>query len=138
MIKLRTLFVLGLVATTLTARSEAFPPPEKDEMIISELEARLFDLQGKVVETEFTYVSSFEQVSAGKYRAYCGYYKGGGSLSGAWVSIPPEGKEFFEEMAKKDVWSGSSQTVYLLVGEKNRKLQAIGTRYRKSKNEYSW
>jgi len=65
------------------------------------------------------------------------------------VLIPKEGQEFFEEMAERGFY-GSTKTVYFLVRSKkpvrvkgaspsySYKLEAVGERYRKSKNEYSW
>ncbi len=126
------------------------PAPEKKEMTMSELNTRLVELDGKVIETKITRASSFEQINAEKYRAYCYYYTGSsGSSSGESVLIPKEGKEFFEEMSKKG-FGGSSETVYLLVHSKkpirvnagdyswSYQLEAIGERYRKSTGKYSW
>ena len=117
---------------------------------MSELNTRLVELDGKVIETKITRVYSFEQVNAEKYRAYCYYYTGSsGSSSGESVLIPEEGKEFFEEMSKKG-YGGSSETVYLWVHRKNPvrvkgdayswsyQLEAIGEHYRKSTGKYSW
>lgn len=151
MTKIRLLIPLVLLAALWTAPAAELPAPEKDEMPITELEQQLFNLDGKIIETEITSVMSFEQVSPGKYRAYCYYYKGtSSSISGELVLLPEEGKEFFQEMAKKDMWSGSTEVVYLMVHSKNPirvekaspsysyKLEAVGTKYRKSKGEYSW
>jgi len=145
--KKRILTTIALLSITALSAS-ALPPPEKDEMTIAELQTQLFSLDGKIIETEITSVSSFEQIAPGKYRAYCYYYKGGGSVSsGESVLIPEEGKEFFEELAKKDFFNGGSKTVYLLVhsekpirvkGSYSYKLEAVGERYRKSKGTYKW
>lgn len=128
--------LLSILFISLSLQTLAYPPPEKDEMTINELAACLFDLDGKVIETEVTGASSFDQVAKGKYRVYCRYYKGSGSYNGEYVSFDEDGKEFFEELTKKDYWSSSTETVYLLV--ENGKLEAIGTRYKKSKGTYSW
>ncbi len=151
MIKSHTLFVLGLVMVSLAVQAAELPAPEKDEMPITELQAQLFSLNGKIIETEITSATNFEQVAAGKYRAYCYYYKGtSSSISGESILIPEEGKEFFEELSKKDFWNSSSKTVYLMVHSEKPvrvkggnsswsfKLEAVGTKYRKSKNEYRW
>jgi len=148
MIRLRTLFTLGFMLFALTVQAAKLPAPEKDEMSISELNAKLYDFDEKIIETEITSASSFEQIASGKYRAYCYYYKGASSsVSGESVLIPEEGKEFFEELSKKDFWNSSSKTVYLRVhskkplrvkGSHSYKLEAVGTKYRKSKGEYSW
>jgi hypothetical protein len=147
--KIIRLAVFSIFIASLSAN--ALPPPEKDEMSITDLEQQLFNLDGKVVETEFTYVSSFEQVAPRQYRAYCGYYKGTSSiLSGESILIPEEGKELFEEMAEKDMFNSSSETVYLMVHSKSPvrveggrtrwsfELEAVGTRFKKSKGVYSW
>lgn len=145
--KIQPLLLLSLVVASFAAQTAELPAPEKDEMTITELEQQLFSLDGKIIETEITYVSNFEQVAVGKYRAYCGYYKGNVNiLHGESVLVPEEGKEFFEELAGKDILSSSSKTIYLLVhsekpireGRYSYKLEAVGEKYRKSKGEYSW
>ncbi len=125
------------------------PAPEKDDMTIGELNTQLVSLNGKIIETKINSVSSFEQINDRQYRAYCYYYTGNSSLSGESVLIPKEGKELFEKMAKRG-FRGSTETVYLLVHSKkpirvkgaaysySYQLEAVGERYRKSKNEYSW
>lgn len=124
------------------------PPPEKKEMRMNELKAQLLDLDGKVIETSINYVSSFEQVDGKRYRAYCGCYGSSGGFGSESVLIPEEGKEFFQDMAKKNSYGSGFQTVYLRVRSKNPisieksnypiSLEAVGTRYNKSKDEYSW
>ncbi len=142
-----------LLFITLTALcgslfAETLPAPEKDEMSIIELATKLIDLDGKIIETEITYAEAFFQIAPNTYQAECFYDKGSSfSLTGDRVLIPKEGKEFFEEMAKRDFLITSSRTVYLLVrakspvkveGEDPYKLEAVGTKYRKSKHKYSW
>jgi len=123
------------------------PAPEKKEMRMDELKAQLLDLDGKVIETSINYVSSFEQVDGKRYRAYCGCYGSSSGFGSESVLIPEEGKEFFQDMAKKNTYGGGFQTVYLRVHSKKPiqiessyplSLEAVGTRYSKSKNEYSW
>jgi len=127
------------------------PAPEKKEMTMGEVNSRLVDLDGKVVETKINSVSSFEQVNGGKYRAYCYYSTGTSFSSGELVLIPEEGKEFFEELSKKPIFSGNSgETVYLWVHSKkpvkaksgsytySYQMEALGTRYRKSTRKYGW
>ena len=143
---------LFLILTIMFAYSAvALPPPEKDEMTIAELGSNKFNLDGKIIETEVTGAYSFEQIAPGKYRAWCDYYKGTGLSNSEMVLIPEEGKEFFEELAKKDSFGGgSTETIYLLVhsakpvrvegGRSNWSfgLEAVGTRFKKSKGTYSW
>lgn len=123
------------------------PPPEKKEMRMDELKAQLLDLDGKVIQTSINYVSSFEQVDGKRYRAWCGIYGSGGGFGSESVLIPEEGKEFFQDMAKKNNYGSGFQTVYLRVHSKKPiqiesryplSLEAVGTRYSKSKGEYSW
>jgi len=131
--------ILPLIALLSIAAlsASALPPPEKDEMTISELAANKFSMEGKIIETEITNASNFEQTAPGKYRAWCYYYKGIGIGSSEMVYIPEEGKEFFKELAEKDtLGGGSTETVYLQV--KDGKFTAVGTRFKKSKGIYTW
>ncbi len=116
----------------------SLPPPEKNEMKMNELKAQLVDLNGKVIETLVNCVFAFEQVKGGQYRANCGYYSEDESiLPTQSVLIPEEGKEFFQELAKKTgAGPGNTQRVYLRVS--GNRLEAVGTRYSKSKGAYSW
>ncbi len=120
------------------------PAPYKKEMDINELKAACLNLDGKVVKTSFNYVLHFEKIAAGLYKVYCGYSKNGYILAPP-VLIPEEGKKFFEPLPdKQDV---GYKTVYLRVHGKRPikvgkdhsfQLEAVGTRYSKSKNEYGW
>jgi hypothetical protein len=115
----------------------SLPPPEKKEMLMNELQAQLVDLDGKVIETIINFATSFEQVSGEQYRASCGYYHGGeGVITPTNVLLPEEGKELFQTLAKRGISGGSRQVVYLQV--RGKRLEAVGTRYSKSKGEYSW
>jgi len=127
---------------------EQLPPPEKKAMRMDELKAQIFDLDGKVIETVINYVSSFAQVDGNRYRAYCGIYGSGGGVGSELVLIPEEGKEFFQDLAKKNTYGSGLQTVFLRVRSKTPipiekslypiSLEAVGARYSKSKGEYSW
>jgi len=127
-----------LVALFLAASSLALPPPEKDELTLTELATQRFDLDGKIIETEITGAYSFTQVAKGKYKAYCVYYSGGTHLSsgGESVFFGEDGKEFFQKMSEKDYWSGGKKKIYVLIEKK--KLTVVGTRFKKSKGTYSW
>jgi hypothetical protein len=148
---MRILLTACVLVFTISFSVSALPPPEKDEMTIGELEGQIYNLDGKVIETEVTYASSFEQIAQGKYRAWLGYYKGTGFSSSEYVLIPEEGREFAEELAEKDTFGGgSTETVYLLVHSKKPltvkgpryttsfELEAVGTRFKKSKGIYTW
>ncbi len=125
------------------------PPPEKKEMRMDELKMTLMELDGKVIETKINYVYSLEQKNERWYSAYCSYSSGSGGSSSESVCIPIEGKNFFQDMSKRG-FGGSAQVVFLRVHSKNPirigtaksyyryTLEAVGTRYSKSKNEYSW
>ncbi len=137
------LFVVSCLASIVSAEESAgakgsLPPPEKGEMPLNKLKAQLVDLNGKVIETLVNCVFAFEQVKGGQYRANCGYYGGGeGIVTTQSVLIPEEGKEFFQELAKKTgAGPCNNQRVYLRVSGKG--VEAVGTRYSKSKGEYSW
>jgi len=143
------LFIVSCLTGLMYAEDSAgsLPEPEKKEMQMGELKAQLLDLDGKVVETIINCAMSFEQVEEGKYRALCAYYGGSeGLITPEPVLVPEEGKEFFQTLAKRGIDGGGNKVVYLLVHSKNPpkvgryrpSLEAVGTRYSKSKGEYSW
>ena len=146
--RLTTILFLCFIAIAL--HSPAAPPPEKKDMTMTELTSQLFNLDGKVVECEITRASSFDQIAKGKYSVYLYFYKGNGSYNGERVLIPEDGRDFIEEMAERNYGNWSTETIYLLVhsekplevkgGDYTRtfKLEALGTRFRKSKGTYSW
>jgi hypothetical protein len=113
------------------------PPPEKKSIALPEIKAQLISLDGKVVETGLTSANDLRQVSETLYRVAGYLCISDDTLPDyLFIEFPPEGKEFFEMLAKKDLWNSSRQKVYLLI--RNKKVTAVGTRYNKSKNEYSW
>ncbi len=138
---LTTIALLSIAALS----AGALPPPEKDEVSIIDLKTKSFNLDGKIVEVEFTYLHNFEQIDQGQYTACVHYYKGRASATGEQFLIPEEGKEFFEEMATKG-YGSSTKTVYILVhrekplraGKRTFKYEVIGKKYRKSKGIYIW
>lgn len=111
----------------------AIPAPEKKEMTLYDLQAQRRDLDGKVIKTTMNRIYSFEQTAAGTYQAHCGFWNAQVSTWGVYVTFPKEGKEFVEAMHKE---RGGFRTVYLRVRGNN--IEAVGERYRKDKNEYSW
>lgn len=136
-----SLFVLNLAA-------EPLPPPEKEEMTFDEIDAEIINLDGKIIETEVTSAAAFQQIEDGKYVVYCYCFKSDSSIvPGAYILVPEEGKELFQELAEKNILNGGSETIYVLVNSKEPikfdetglcKLEAVGTRYKKSKGTYSW
>lgn len=136
------LFIVSCLVCTARAEESAgtkgsLPPPEKGEMKMGDLKAGLVDLDGKIIATIINFATSFEQVSGGQYRASCGYYHGGeGVITPTSVLLPEEGKELFQALAKRGISGGSRQVVYLQV--RGKRLEAVGTRYSKSKGEYCW
>ncbi len=133
----KSLLFTAIISTLIIMQVDAYPPPERREMTLVELESKIYDLDGKAVEIEISSVHNFEQTGAGKYEAYCNYWDGR-TWGGRRIYFSgEEAKEFLEDMVKKGTWGrGSTESLYVLVDGK--KLRALGTRYRKSKNEYSW
>ena len=142
------IFLLSFILLAL--QGVAAPAPEKNDITMTDLMTRLYDFDGKVVEVEVTRASSFDQIGKGKYSAYMYYYKGIGSYNGEYVLIPEGGKELIAELADRDYGQYSTETIYMLVhceepiriksGDHTRtfKLEALGTKYKKSKGVYSW
>lgn len=136
-----SLFVLNLAA-------EPLPPPEKEAMTLSELEAEIINLDGKIIELKFNSVISLGQIANKKYFAVCLWKEKKSSvMSARRVFVTEEGKEFFQELIGKTIPGGNTESIYLQVISKNPvkideyhscKLKAVGTRYKKSKGTYSW
>lgn len=118
-----------------TGAKGSLPPPEKKELKMSELKSQLVDLNGKVVPAKINHVYDLAQVEKGKYRAWCDWF-GQGLNAPLLVTIPEEGFECFQTLSKKDDYDGGGKVVYLKI--QNKKAEAVGTRYSKSKGEYSW
>jgi thiol-disulfide isomerase/thioredoxin len=116
--------------------NKQLPAPEEKEMKFSELTAQIIDLNGKVVKTTINFVTSFNQTGQGEYSALCAYRGGSDTINGEFVKIPEKGNSFFQELAKKNNGDGGEKTIYLFVCGKT--LEAVGTRYKKDKGEYSW
>lgn len=124
------------------------PSPEKEDLTFTELTDRLYELDGRVVETTITSASKFERIAPEKFCATCYYYDGIPAPSNHSLSvlIPKEGENTFRELDKELSFNTSKETVYFLIRNRNPtvindvpyKLEAVGTRYRKSSNEYRW
>jgi hypothetical protein len=118
----------------------AYPPPEKDDMTIAELVAKIFAFDGKVVEIEVSYASNVKQISADECRAYCYFYSPNNTEPDGGQSVTfPAGEdvmEFLEDLSTGDYWNGNTSSFYVYVDGK--KLIAIGEKYKKSKGTYSW
>jgi hypothetical protein len=136
--KKTAVILLGTVmALAWTVRAEDLPAPEKKEVTVTDLQSQMIDYDGKVVEMEFTYISSLNQVGQGLYRVSCGYYHDSASFGTCSVYFDEDGKEFFSKLAKQgsNYVDTFTETVYVQVRDK--KLYAVGTRYRKGKG-YQW
>lgn len=124
------LFSIGALSAS------AYPPPEKDEVTVGEMESSLFDLNGKVVKVEVTRASGMRPMSSGKYRAYCSYRNNvTEEYAGREIFFDEEGKKFFEGLLHKSRSAGAD-SFYALI--EDGKVIPIGERYKKSKGIYSW
>ncbi|MCF7847575.1 MAG: hypothetical protein K9M45_01900 [Kiritimatiellales bacterium] len=132
------------------APAVTLPPPEKDELTVTELKAQLFNLDGKVIETEITSAIEFQQLAKGRYAAKCLYHDGSRnvhpSATGTMVLFNEEGRGFAEDMVKRDLWGSPRETVFLLVHSESPirlerrqyKLEAVGKRFIKKTGIYKW
>jgi hypothetical protein len=136
--KKTAIILLGtVIALAWTVRAEDLPAPEKKKVTVSDLQSQLLDYEGKIVEIKFTYISSVRQVEQGKYSAFCSYYNDAEINGSCTVYFGEDGKEFFSDMARKTggYYDEINETVYVQV--KDKKLYAVGARYRKGKG-YEW
>ena len=134
--KLRQTFVILLTLAVLPVlRAENLPAPEKGTMPLSELLASRYDLLGKIIKIQVTHANDVRQTGVGQYSGFCCHHAGNTSTSET-VIFPEEAKDFIYELAKRSMGSGASD-LYVRVSDK-RQLDAVGIRYNKSKNEYSW
>ena len=135
----RILPIIALLSITALSAT-ALPPAEREELTLTELSAKKLALDGKIIQTEITGARSFTQVAEGKYSVYCVYYSGGSVLNSGGESIffDEGGKEFFQELSKKDYWGSSEQKIYVYVLVEKKKLTAVGTSFKRSKKAYSW
>jgi hypothetical protein len=117
--------------------SNSLPLPEKKSLPLSDINAQIISLNGKVVETEITHANDITQLSTELYRVWAYFYTPSvNNVNSSYIEFPPEGKEFFEKLSRKDILNSGREKIYLLI--RNKKVTAVGTRYNKSKNEYSW
>lgn len=132
---------------TKPATDTLLPPPEKEEMTLAELLSNIFSLDGKIIKTKINAVSGVEQFSQNQYCAWCLYRSGSGE-SGKNVLVCEEGKKIFFKLDSYGYSAMNPSTVYLLVHDKKPsrqkgyhvdfKLEAVGTRFIKSKGIYRW
>jgi hypothetical protein len=137
---MKKLILTAIALFSIAALSaSAYPPPEKDEITIAELESKLFQYDGKVVEVQVTYGHNMQQFSSTKSRIYCYFYTGaGGALEGGrLVTFTPDedAVEFFEDLSKKDYGAGRTSFYVYVDGTS---VIAIGEKWKKSKGTYSW
>lgn len=119
----------------------SIPPPERGRMSLDRLLVSLHDYDGKVVETTINRVSTIEQIDEAWTRTSASFTDGG-SYSFANILCPSEGVEFFQIVRK----TSSPRTVFLRVcrtspiriNNLSFTLEAVGTRYNRSRDEYSW
>ncbi len=126
------------------------PPPDEEELRLDALQANLHDLDGKVIRTSFNRCYDIEQMDNGMYSVHCLQYGNNGFASSQNVFLPEAGKEFFQAMVKRG-YNASPKKVYFRIhskspirvrrGESSSRsftLEAVGTHYDTSKNQYSW
>jgi hypothetical protein len=136
--KKTAVILLGtVIALAWTVRAEDLPAPEKKEVTVTDLQSQMIDYDGKVVEMEFTYVSSLDQIQQGLYSIFCGYYRSGYGYTSCIVYFDEDGKEFFSKLAKQSSGYVNTFTETVYVQVKDKKLYAVGARYRKGKG-YQW
>jgi hypothetical protein len=137
--KKTAVILLGtVIALAWTVRAEDLPAPEKKKVTVADLQSQLVDYDGKVVEMEFTYISSLEQVEQGLYSVICAYYRSGDTYWSCDVYFGEDGKEFFSKLAKQGssgYLNAFTETVYVQI--KDEEIHAVGSRYRKGKG-YLW
>jgi len=134
---MKTNWLIIILLSIAALSASALPPPEKEEMLLTELEQKMFDFDGKIIEIEVTYATSLEQKSSTEYRAYCYCYTGSGYAGGASVyfSKDDDAMEFFQELIKRSYGSGLTSFYVQVDGEK---FIAVGEKFKKSKGIYTW
>jgi hypothetical protein len=121
-----------------------YPAPERHEITVQELQMNRVDYVGKVVEIEANGFSDLGQAATDEYTVSCEFYDNNSwsLLASITVSFSGEkGKKYFEKLVKTSTtgsaWGEMSEKFYVYVDGKN-KFVALGSRYSKSKKEYSW
>jgi len=134
----RILPIIALLSIAALSAS-ALPPPEKDELSLAEIKLQLYDLDGKIVEMEYSYAKYIKKESSGEYSVYCKTHTNT-SFSGKKIYFSgEEALDYFEDVAKKreDPFNTTlTESVYVLV--EGTKLIAVGERFKKSKGIYTW
>lgn len=107
------------------------------EMDVNAFQLKRDELKGKVIELTFDRVISLKQVGQ-EYAAIVTYQQPRIAADGLGIVIPPEGLDFFQDMARPGTIRTTS--VYVQVLSPVR-VKALGTRYRKDKPQeelYGW
>ena len=134
-----------VIASVLTVQAGAYPPPEKSDLTIRELDSKIYDLDRKVIELKFAHVRNIKQVGQGQYTASLGMWYRSGSSSYTTTSkmvhfSGKEAKEFFDDLVEDNDSTHYDdrprETVYVYI--EDNKIWAIGERYKKRGDEYSW
>jgi len=134
-------FLLIIIFFSIASLSVAdYPPPEKGDIDLRELQKQIFDFDGKVVEIELTGASGIKKTGRDKYSVSVRFTnRQDHEYTDATIYFikdeDGDALEFFEKLAELS-WGGTRQSVYVLVEGKT--LTAIGEKYRKSKGTYRW
>lgn len=119
------------------------PPPEDRGVDIADLIVNLIDYSGKVVKVEGVgRIAFFKKIEDGWYSATCSSKAMTSFSSRDAVLIPEEGLEVIDQIQANPV-SAASFYIWVrsrpvLKGGQSYKMEAVGKRYRKSKNAYVW
>ena len=113
-----------------------FSPSNNMFMSFEDILANCLRLDGYVIKTEVSHARLLKQVTSGKHTLYCHFSEGGTTYASEWISFPSEGLDVANELNVKS-HSDSPTDLYIKVGAEGQ-LEAIGTRYKKSKKTYSW
>jgi len=108
------------------------PEPEKDKLTIQELNGSKFSLDGKIVEIEATRFSSLREIYKNEYIIFCYSDINYDYQHCTLYFSGKEAFEFFNDLT--DV--RSERDIYIYVS--GEKFYAIGRRYSKREDEYSW
>lgn len=113
----------------------SFPAPQPEKMTVSKVESRLIDLDGKVIEIIANDFIRCHQEKDNDYSIFCRFYYAQNLVGGLTIYFSGENaRDFFLECAHNDTRTARTFFVYI----KGKTPYAIGRRYRKNKNEYSW
>ena len=114
---------------------EPLPAPDKHELTVAELDAKIMSLNEKVIEVKANDFEFLSQITEHQYRVECEYWRGDNLLGSIYVYFSgEEALEFFQD----GVYRGLGSPKEFFVHIKDGKAYAVGKRYRKSRQEYQW